>query len=88
MILKIVPGKEPYWNFYQKKGNFKLLVSYVSCDCKKDWNKLFAESFLLVQILWDLVPVDLWKVVGPTHMCQDDTHKSIRELHLSFHFID
>ena len=30
----------------------------------------------------------LWKVVEPTHMCQDDTHKSIRELHLSFHFID
>ena len=31
---------------------------------------------------------ELWKVVEPTHMCQDDTHKSIRELHLSFHFID
>ena len=30
----------------------------------------------------------VWKVVEPTHMCQDDTHKSIRELHLSFHFID
>jgi len=29
----------------------------------------------------------VWKVVEPTH-CQDDTHKSIRELHLSFHFID
>ena len=42
-------------DFLQKiVGNFKLLVSYVSCDCKKDWNKLFAESFLLVQILWDL----------------------------------
>lgn len=52
-------------DFLQKiVGNFKLLVSYVSCDCKKDWNKLFAESFLLVQILWDLVPVDCWVLKG------------------------
>jgi len=63
LILDIVPGKEPptILELLQKKvENFKLLVSYVSYDCKKDWNNLFAESFLLVQTLWDLVLVDCW----------------------------
>ena len=45
------PRERTVLEFLQKNvGNFKLLVSYVSCDCKKDWNKLFAVSFLLVQI--------------------------------------
>ena len=37
---------------------------------------------------WRAQHLKLWKIVEPTHMFQDDTHKSIRELHLSFHSID